>query len=368
MSFQFEVNTKIYAGKHEALNIKKYLKDNNIKSPFLVIDRAVFNTEYGKDFIEKADLDAILVYSEAEPTYELLESYREETNKTKSKAVIGLGGGSVMDFAKGLAFLATNKKPALEYRGFPTGHKKPLPIVTIPTTAGTGSEVTYNAVFINAQTQQKLGINTKDCFPTFSILDPVFIQSCPKPVIVSSGLDALTHAIESYGATKANDITRAMSHKAMELILFWLGMIKSIKNDIMIAEKLQYGAYLAGMALMNSGSGPSGALSYYLGPRFNVPHGLAGAIFLPYVTEYNEANGVKYPKFNPEYVGGLTYDIFDLYDKLNFDYKTLEHFGVTKDNLPKLLEGIEKLQPAFDQNPVPFKTKNAENIIRRLMQ
>jgi alcohol dehydrogenase len=368
MTSEFEVKTHVLSGQGEALRLEHHMQKNNLKKPFLIIDRGVFNSSYGKEFMESFNPSSYLVYSEREPTYQLLEEYRSEPIKYHSQSIVGVGGGSVIDFAKGLAFLAKNDRPAIDYRGFPKNHMKPLPIVAIPTTAGTGSEVTYNAVFVDEKTKKKMGINTKECFPALSILDPNFIQSCPREATISAGLDALTHAIESYGATKSTILTRAISESAIKILIRNLSYIDSIGTHITYAEKLQYGAYLAGLALMNSGSGPSGALSYILGPKFNIPHGIAGAIFLPYVTELNEAYGVTYPEVFKGKSNRLTYDIFDLYDKIKFKYKSLKPYGVNEENVHILLEGAETLQTAFNQNPVPFNVENAKNIIRRLLK
>lgn len=358
-TIKFELQTKAIFGVREVNNLFTYIKELGYKKPGFVVDENVINEEYGCNvWNEIKKTNRLLLYDSGEPTYELLE----ECRPFGYDCMVGIGGGSVIDFAKGLALLATNSNPAIEYRGFPKDINKPLPVIAVPTTAGTGSEVTYNAVFIDKD-KKKLGINTPLNYPTLAILDPKLIQSCPKAVMVSSGMDALTHAIESFGATKSTSITRALSVTAMHLLMYYLPMIESKnRTSLKVCSKLQQAAYMAGIALPNSGSGPAGAMSYILGPQFNVPHGLAGAIFLPHVIQHNEKNGFKYP------IENLTSKVFTLCELLNIDCYDIQKYNVKKASALRILaEGIETLQPAFDQNPVPFIVEDARDIVRKMI-
>jgi len=363
-NINFELTTHAKFGAGELENLKKYVIELGYKKIAFVIDKNVSKTEYWKKTYKKLStlpISTILLYNSGEPTYQLLEDYRRMFYM--NDVIIGIGGGSVIDFAKGLAFLATNKEPALEYRGFPKNCNKPLPVIAVPTTAGTGSEVTYNAVFVD-ENKKKLGINTTLNFPKLAILDPKLVQTCPKSVMISSGLDALTHAVESYGATKSTLITRALSVTAMHSLLGNLRHINSKnRTSLEVCSNLQQAAYMAGIALMNSGSGPAGAMSYILGPKFNVPHGLAGAIFLPYVVQHNEEKGFKYP------IEDLSVKLFTLYNFLNIDVSDIRKYNIkTASDLRILAEGIETLQPAFDQNPVPFTVEDAKDIVRKMIK
>lgn len=359
-SIDFCLHTHAKFGAGTFKNINSYLQELNCKHIGIVIDKNVLQTNYAKQIINDINFNAqLLLYDFGEPSYDLLEQYRDFFSSVDH--IVAIGGGSVIDFAKGLAVLSTNKKPALSYRGFPTNVNAPLPVVAIPTTAGTGSEVTYNAVFIDFASLKKLGINTVSNFPVLAILDPLLIQSCPKSVLISSGLDALTHAVESYGATKANPITQALSEKALNILMTNLSAITN-KTSIKVCSNLQLAAYMAGIALPNSGSGPAGALSYILGPQFNIPHGLAGAIFLPHIIQHNEKKGFKYS------IPHLASKVFTLCELFEIDNYNIRKYNVTKaSDIRNLVQGIEILQPAFDQNPVPFTVEDAKDIIREMI-
>lgn len=353
--FEFELKTKAIFGVGEFENLGKYVHDLGFSNIHIIIDNNVYNTSYAKPVVDSLHGE-ITSYNSGEPTYQLLEKSRQII-KPDTDCVVAIGGGSVIDFAKGLAFLATNEGAALLYRGFPTNINNPLPVIAIPTTAGTGSEVTYNAVFIDTEAKKKLGINTKLNFPKLAILDPNLLKSCPKSVLVSSGMDALVHSVESYCTGQSNALTKTLSTKAYELITTGLSDINYVN--------LQLGAYLAGIVLMNSGGGPTGALSYILGTQFNVPHGLAGAVFLPHIVNFNQRHGYWYDDLYETRTVDNT--VKELCKKFDIDYTSLKQFGVNKSNVDVLLNECESLQGAFDQNPVPFNVEDAKNIIKDMI-
>lgn len=362
-SFEFELKTKTKFGAGEFKKLDGYLNELGILKGLIVVDKNVLKTSYVKNIIDGFKGKSIshydvIEYNFGEPTYDLLEKYRFEI---PYECVIGIGGGSVLDFAKGLAFLATNKNDAVSYKGFPKNINKPIPVIAIPTTAGTGSEVTYNAVFLDSSRKRKLGINTKLNFPVLAILDPKLLESCPMPVMISSGMDVLTHAVESYGAQQSNYLTRLLSEKSMLIAINNLEKAIKTKNIFYISN-MMLAAYVAGIALMNSGSGPAGALSYILGPQFDIPHGLAGAVFLPHIIKHNEKKGFEYP------IKNLSSKVFALCKLLYIDCYNIRKYGVKKaSNLRVLAEGIETLQPAFNQNPVKFTVEDAKKIIKEMI-
>lgn len=144
--------------------------------------------------------------------------------------------------------MVVNPGKAINYRGFPTDINIPLPVIAIPTTAGTASEVTFNAVFINLEEKKKLGINTTHNFPALAILDPRVLLGCPKGVTLSSGMDALTHALESYVACQSNYLTRIFAREAFKLIFINLPKVLKDSQDIVAWADMQMGAYLAGIS------------------------------------------------------------------------------------------------------------------------
>jgi alcohol dehydrogenase len=253
-----------------------------------------------------------------------------------------------------------------------------LPTIAIPTTAGTGSEVTYNAVFTDNETKKKLGINTRHNFPAIAILDPLFTVNSPLPVTVSSGMDALVHTLESYAAVQSNPMNRVFAREAFCLVFNNLHLVKEYPGDISVRAGLQTGAYLAGISLINSGSGPAGALSYPLGVHFKVPHGIAGAVFLPHIIRHNVEHGYDYSELyclisgaDPALPCNLRNRVFtdkisSLADQLGVP-KRLTAFGVNAENISVLLSEMAGLAKAFEQNPVPFTVDNARDLLMRMI-
>lgn len=387
IKFEFNLKTKARFGIGEALNLGKYLKELKFKRVGIIIDSGISNLKYVKEILEniqKQDFIKIKVWEynlNAEPDYDSLDRIKVDFLDTDSKPIvdcfIGIGGGSVIDFAKGLATLVTNPGKAINYRGFPTDINPCLPVVALPTTAGTGSEVTYNAVFIDRKEKKKLGINTMDNFPALAILDPILTLSCPKPVTVSSGIDALVHNLESYVSRKTDPLTKIFAREGFRLIFNNLSKVLVEPKNIEIRANLQLGAYLGGMALLGSGGGPTGALSYPLGVHFKVPHGFAGGVFLPYIVEHNVKNGYDYSELY-DLIEGVDRSIdrkqknklfsqklFQLGRKLGIP-STLRGFGVNENNLNILLKEAENLDKAFSQNPIPFPVKEGKKLLIKL--
>lgn len=384
IEFLLESNMKYGIGELEKL--PGYLKEMNFSNIAIVMDYALVNYEYVKGVLSKCKEAfkkfEILIYKlQEEPSYNYLDECSEKLRKHRDlDVIIGLGGGSVIDMAKGIAVLMTNKGQGLNYRGFPKGINRPLPIVAIPTTAGTGSDATYNAVFIDLKEEKKLGINTTMNFPVLSILDPKLIITCPQHVIASSGMDALTHALESFVSKKATLISRMFSIEANRLLFPNLEKVSDYPEDLEIKGNLQLGAYLAGIALINSSSGPAGALSYLLGTWYKVPHGSAGAVFLPYIHRFNFEKGyhdysIIYDaihsddnkKSKEEKAAWIINRIFLLNKKIGIKEK-LSLYGVKKEELIRFEEEASTtLKAAFDLNPIGIDKNSFSRILNKMI-
>ena len=201
--------------------------------------------------------------------------------------VIGVGGGSSMDVAKAVAMLAKNPGSATDYIGLGLVKQSGLPTIMIPTTAGTGSEVTFTAVFTMRESKSKGGINDDKLYPHLALLDPELTLDCPPHVTAYTGMDALTHAIESYTSLNANAVSDIYALEAIRLIGANLREAVFHGNDLEARTNMLLGSYLAGLGLANAGVGAVHALAYPLGAFFGINHGTANAVLLPYVMEFN---------------------------------------------------------------------------------
>jgi alcohol dehydrogenase len=386
-TFEFNLKTKLKTGVGEAKNIGYYLRDNGIDKIGVIVDKQAFDSSrYIQDVVNDLNnFDTSIYYYDikGEPDYKTLDEVKkqfvheyEDVIFPNVNCFIGIGGGSVMDFAKGLAVVTANPhKPAIAYRGFPTGIEKPLPVIVAPTTAGTGSEATYNAVFIDWDTKLKYGINTIHNFPALAVLDPLLVNKCPRNVTISTGMDGVLHSLESYMTKGANRVTKMFAREAFGLLYNNLPRVINDPDNIYYWSNLQLGSYLAGISLFNAGGGPSGAFSYSLGVHFKVPHGIAGAVFLPSIIEHNEKRGYNFAdlhnlmgiEYMPEYeFATFTDDLMLLYDTLDIKCN-ISQFGVNKDNVQVLLDEVDGFQGAFDQNPIPFTIKDGKDLIMRMI-
>lgn len=269
------------------------------KQALIVTDPGVYQAgliDPIKEQLSKAGL-SVDIYPEAEPepTFPKLNAAAEQLRKKGYDLLVGAGGGSSMDTAKALAILFAHGGKGQDYGGIDKVPGPGVPVFTIPTTAGTGSEVTNIAIFGDIEKGYKLGIVSPYLLARLALVDPTLTYGCPPKVTAASGIDALIHAIECYTGNKANTFTDALALAAMQLIVGNLRTAVKNGSDTEARNCMSEGALLAGIAFGNSGVAAAHALAYPLGSRFHVPHGVANGLLLSYVMECNlSANLPKY--------------------------------------------------------------------------
>lgn len=202
-----------------------------------------------------------------------------------SDIVVAVGGGSSMDVAKAVALLATNGGGIADYEGVDQFTERPLPIVMVPTTVGSGSEVTKGAVISNKATNVKMVIVSDLLFATLAVLDRRVVAGLPGRIAATTGMDALTHAIEAYVAKGANPVTDAINLGAIELI--GANIVAASKGDEDALYNMLIASSMAGIGFHDAGLGAVHALANTLGAHYGVHHGTANALFLPYVIDFN---------------------------------------------------------------------------------
>ena len=313
----------------------------------------------------------------SEPTYEKLEEKRLNSQEIDIDVFIGIGGGSALDMAKGLSVLYSNNGPAVTYRGFDQFKEPILPIIAIPTTAGTGSEITPNASFIDSEEKRKMGINGEAIRPKYAILDPELTLSCPKAPTISAGVDSLVHASEAFAAKKSNPMAKMFAREGFKLVFENLPLLVDDLGNIELREKVMYGAFLSAIALMNSGTGPAAAMSYPLGVHYGVPHGIGGGIFLPFVVEHNINHGFyeygdlfcladnKKISKKEKSIQFLDY-LKDTWSSLDVP-KNLNIFGLNRTGITEFVDNTMNLKGALDQNPVSFYEKEINTVLKKLL-
>lgn len=208
--------------------------------------------------------------------------------------IVGLGGGSAMDCAKGINFILTNGGKMPDYWGTNKAEKPMLPLVAIPTTAGTGSEAQSFALITDPDTHQKMACGDDKALPRLAILDADLTATTPAKVAAATGIDAIAHAVETAGTTRRNDVSRSLSKQAWSLLESAFPQVMADPTDAGARQDMLLGAHLAGVAIQNSMLGAAHALANPLTAMAGIPHGVAVGLMLPHVVRFNSADASPY--------------------------------------------------------------------------
>ncbi len=384
MKFDFQSAKRISFGLGKIKELGREVKNFGAEKILLVSDRNLKQVgiiDKVEKILRTENIESVL-YDEVspEPNSEIADECMELGKKENCDLVVGIGGGSVLDVAKAAAILIVNGGKTEEYQGFGSKIKIPgLKTILIPTTAGTGSEVTPTAVFINRKKKIKLGINSPYLFTDLALLDPELSLSLPREVTAYTGMDALTHAIESYVANRSSIISEMFALESFELI--WNNLSLAVKNgqNIQARANLLLGSCLAGIAIANAGVGIAHALSYPLSVFLKLPHGLANGILIPYVMKYNYESkpkkfallarkmGILEENLNEEQLASLSWGKVVLLNQEIGIPKDLSKFNIPDSLIPKLVEDTFLLKPVVENNPHPFSEIMAKEILEDLI-
>jgi len=224
---------------------------------------------------------------EPDPRIEVVENSVEKAKSEGINLIIGFGGGSSLDIAKVTSVLITNPGKIDSFFGIDLVPNPGLPVILIPTTAGTGSEVTPIAILSDTKEKLKKGIVSSHLFPEVAIVDPKLTVGLPPSVTAFTGMDALTHAIEAYYSINATDLSDLFAIRAMDLISKNIRVAYANGENLMARSNMMEGSLLAGIAFANAGVGAVHAFAYPLGGEFHLAHGLTNTLMLPYVMRFN---------------------------------------------------------------------------------
>ena len=298
MANKIVLNETSYHGAGAIKEITVEAKNRGFKKAFVCSDPDLikFNVTSKVTDLLKAENMEFEIYSEIQPnpTIENVQSGVAAFKKAAADYIIAIGGGSSMDTAKAIGIIITNPEfeDVRSLEGLSATKKPCIPIFAVPTTAGTAAEVTINYVITDVEKKRKFVCVDPHDIPVAAFVDPEMMSSMPKGLTASTGMDALTHAIEGYTTLGANTITDMLNLKAIELIAKSLrGAVENTKEG---REGMALGQYLTGMGFSNCGLGIVHSMAHSLGAVYDTPHGVANAILLPTVMEYNaEATGEK---------------------------------------------------------------------------
>ena len=285
----FHMPARLYFGSGEIDNLKLIIDEClKARNPVLITDNGILQAGLLKNVLTQLPGIKIFDEIEANPKSDTINRIADKIRQLAPDLVIGFGGGSPLDAGKALALLATNHGNIEDYEGKEKYKNDPLPFLAIPTTCGTGSEVTWVSVITDVNRKFKMSIKGPKMYPAVSIVDPDLIKTLPSKIIASTGLDALTHAVEAYLSRPATLITDNHAVKAVKLILGAIeGAYDDIKNHHTHRENLMFGSTIAGFAFGNSDVTAVHCISESIGALYDIPHGVANSIFLPHVLSYN---------------------------------------------------------------------------------
>jgi alcohol dehydrogenase class IV len=380
MPFTYFMPTRVECGNGISEKTGEMVKEIGVTNVLIVTDKGVRGANL-LEGIERSLLAVNLdyeIYDEVEPnpSAETIHSGTEYLKQYRCNAVLAVGGGSSIDTAKGIAVMATNPGHILDYEGVGKIAIPPLPIIAIPTTAGTGSEATNSTVITNKETSFKLGVLSSHLFSDLAILDPALTLRLPQEITAATGMDALTHAIESYTSKSANPVSQAFAMQAIKMIGKNLTKSYFVGTDIESREKMLVASMIAGVAFSQSRLGNVHAISHTFGGVFNIAHGIANAALLPFVMKFNlHACADRYKDIAialGKDVSGLTTmqaaeKAIETVIEMNQSMKiplNIKEIGVSLEVLPKLVEDSMRSGNVFI-NPRLTKASDIEKIIKK---
>ncbi|WP_394810880.1 bifunctional acetaldehyde-CoA/alcohol dehydrogenase [Desemzia incerta] len=375
----FKLPPKIYFEKNSVQYLQKM---PNVKRAFIVCDPGMVEFGYA-DIVEnelnkRQDSVAVRIFSDVEPnpSIETVERGTAAMKEFQPDTIIALGGGSAMDAAKGMWLFyeqpessfsgAKQKFMDIRKRTYKIPDLKKTTFVAIPTTSGTGSEVTPFTVITDNAINVKYPLADYALTPDVAIIDSQFVMTVPKSITADTGMDVLTHAIESYVSVMASDFTKGLSLQAIKLVFEYLEESYAYGTEE-AREKMHNASTLAGMAFANAFLGINHSLAHKIGAEFEIPHGRANAILMPHVIRYNASAPTKhqiFPKYEyfradedyaeiarylglkgsttEELVEALVQNIYQLGKKLNIEM-SMKAQGVTKEQLDQAADRLAEL-------------------------
>lgn len=383
-SFEFATAQRVIFGRNRLAAIDSCLEDIGPKT-LIVTGASQRFAPSVQEILHGHKVKTALFRIVGEPTAEAVTRGVQEMVSHQCQSVISIGGGSAIDAGKAIAALATNPGDPLEYlevigRGQPMPHQ-PFPFIAIPTTAGTGAEVTRNAVLAAPEHRVKVSLRSAKMLPKVAIVDPALTDCLPRQETANAGIDALTQLIEPFLSCRANPMTDAICRAAIPMAIRALKELARDLDHTEAREALSYAALCSGLALANSGLGAVHGFAGPIGGMFSAPHGAVCARLLPFalkanyqalpsrddakpvVQRFQELGKMLTSQVNATAEDGLSV-IMDLTSE--FDIAPLSHFGIQTDDIPSIVEKA-KSASSMKGNPIPLSDAELSEILNQAL-
>ena len=363
-AFEFETRTRVIFGAGALSRLGAVARQLAFSRTLLVSDDGLVSAGHAgaaAAILEDHGIAVTLFHDfAANPDSDMVERGREFAAAHQIDSIVGLGGGSSMDCAKGINFVLTNGGRMEDYHGYGKASRPMLPMIGIPTTAGTGSEAQSYALISNAQTHVKMACGDPKAAFRAAILDPALTVSEPPAVRAAAGYDAISHAVETFVSTKRNSISECFSRESWRLLNGGFERVMAHPGDLEALGDMLLGAHFAGMAIENSMLGATHACANPLTAHYGTDHGVAIAMLLPTVVRWNgSAAGERYHSL---YRPGLAERLMDLAAAAGMPPR-LGSAGIPEAALPRLAEEAA-VQWTGRFNPRPFDCEGALEVYR----
>ncbi|HDL50868.1 MAG TPA: iron-containing alcohol dehydrogenase [Firmicutes bacterium] len=372
MKFKYFIPTKVYFGKGEVERVGELGKKFG-KKAFIVTGKKSAKESGVLDrvtgLLEKNGI-SYEIFNETvpNPPVQLVKKGGEKFLSTSSDFIIAIGGGSPMDLSKGIGIYSVYKEIVPFLLGEKRVERKIPPLIAIPTTSGTGSEVTRYAVL--TYEGRKLAVGSEYIFPDVALVDPETTLSMPKELARDTGMDALSHALEGLFSLKANSVSDSLAYESIRIIFDFLPRSVFHEGDLEAREMMHYASMVAGMVIAETGTGLVHSMGYPLTMKYGFSHGLANAIIMPYVMKYNipacyekMANVVRiiseYSGIDIEDAYLLPEVLLDMNELLEIPI-TLDEAGVDEKDFEKF---AREVMDSMQRKPIPRKPEGIDEVI-----
>ncbi len=380
MQFDFHTTRSIFLQRGSSANLATIIKERGGKRVLIVTDPGVLSAGLLEKslFGFKSSGLYVQIFSDvqADPSISVINNAVSNALESRADYIVGFGGGSSMDVAKLVALLALQKENLSDIYGVDMVKGPRLPLILVPTTAGTGSEVTKSSVVTVSESEKK-GVLSPYLLPDLAILDAELTLGLPAHITAATGIDAMVHAIEAYTTKRLkNPISDCLAKEALQLLSRNLHRVVSYGNDIVARENMLLGACLAGMAFANAPVAGVHALAYPIGARFHVPHGLSNSLVLESVLRFNlEAAHTMYAELGQIIKPGLSGGVMDQASSL-IDYlgslpgelglpKRLTDVGIASTDINQLAEDAMLQTRLLINSPREITFDDAIDIYRK---
>ncbi|MDY6525050.1 iron-containing alcohol dehydrogenase [Acinetobacter faecalis] len=375
----FKSANKLVTGQTALQYLVQALVDAKATKLLIVSDAGVVNSGTLQYVLDLCTVEySIFADVKPEPEFSQVQDCIDVYHQNNCDAVLAVGGGSALDIAKCVAALADQPGSINDFIGTDKIKSRNIPLIVIPTTSGTGSEVTNIAILSDTENQMKQGIVSDCLLPDVAIVSPLMSVSCPASVTAASGIDALVHALEAYISLNHSDITDALAIQTIQLIVEYLPQAYALPTNLIAREKMATASLMGGLAFGNAGVGAVHALAYPLGAKYKLPHGVSNALMLPHVLKWNVLGCAERlshiaqllklgtSQNHQENAESLVEFLHKFSGQLNIPLG-LRHVGITENDIPDLAAEAIKVERLLKNNPRKLSLMDIEAIYREAL-